>query len=169
MTEPKPLDWKDIEKKAEELVFEVDQVIDWKIEPKGEWEEDVIRELIRRDVKIFSRVDYAIEWRDAEELLEEIKQRIKAACEFYLRYLDNPELLIREHIVFKTAIEKLFNIEGKLRNDGTITRDIPEEFDYPKIPLSKSIYYDYKKYNKWLFKLAFKSIFEEKENELEKK
>jgi len=169
MNEAKPLDLKEIRKKLDEKIFEVDQVIDWKIEPKGEWEEDVIGELTRRNVKIFSRVDYAIEWRDAEELLEEIKQRIKAACEFYLRYLDNPELLIKEHIEFKTAIEKLFNIEGKLRNDGTITRDIPEEFDYPKIPLSKSIYYDYKKYNKWLFKFTFKSVFKEEENELEKK
>jgi len=100
-----------------------------------------------------------------KKLVPFIKQHIKSACEFYSRYKDNPELLIKEHIEFKTAIEKLFNIEGKLRNDGTITRDIPEEFDYPKIPLSKSIYYDYKKYNKWLFKLAFKSVFEEEENE----
>jgi len=43
-------------------------------------------------------------------LIKEVKQRIKSACEFYLRYKDNPELLIKEHLEFK-EVEKRFLIE----------------------------------------------------------
>jgi len=94
MTEnkPQPLDLRDIEKKIEELAFEVDQVIDWKVEPKGEWDEDTIKNIVRRDVKIFSHVDYAVELRDIEELFQEIKQRIKSAVRGLLKEIE--ELII---------------------------------------------------------------------------
>ena len=147
MNEAKPLDLEEIRKKLDEKIFEVDQVIDWKIEPKGEWDEDVIEELIRRDVKIFSRVDYAIEWRDAEELLEEIKQRIKATCEFYLRYKDNPILFWKEQEKYRKQFKKKFG-------DVIIAGEEMRPFN------------DWKnQYNKWLFKLAFKDVFKEEENE----
>ena len=94
MTEnkPQPLDLRDIEKKIEELAFEVDQVIDWRVEPKGEWDEDTIKNIVRRDVKIFSHVDYAVELRDIEELFQEIKQRIKSAVRGLLKEIE--ELII---------------------------------------------------------------------------
>jgi len=94
MTEnkPQPLDLRDIEKKIEELAFEVDQVIDWKVEPKGEWDEDTIKNIVRRDVKIFSHVDYAVELRDIEELFQEIRQRIKSAVRGLLKEIE--ELII---------------------------------------------------------------------------
>ena len=147
MNEAKPLDLEEIRKKLDEKIFEVDQVIDWKIEPKGDLSEEEVREILKRDVKIFSRVDYAIEWRDAEELLEEIKQRIKAACEFYLRYKDKPELLIKNHYPLLKSMEKkdkwafllLFAIPQKIKIKNTDA------------------------YNKWIFKLAFKDVFKEEE------
>ena len=33
-----------------------------------------------------------------------IKQRLKSACEFYLRYKDNPELLMKEYPEYKNTI-----------------------------------------------------------------
>jgi len=91
MSEAKPLDWKDIEKKIEELVFEVNQVIDWRIEPKGEWDADMIKDIVRRDVKIFSRVDYAVELQDVEKLIQEIKQRIKEAVQGLIQEIKRME------------------------------------------------------------------------------
>ena len=62
----------------------------------------------------------------------EIKQRLKSACEFYLRYKDNPELLINEHPKYEKEIQKLWK-----NKNFTAT------------------------YNDWLFKLAFKFEEEE--------
>jgi len=114
--------------------------------------------------------EFQLEPEQIEKIIEitiyRIKQQIKSACKFYLRYKDKPELLVKEHPELKTLIEKLFDIEGKLRNDGTILRNILDKFGLSKITLSKSIYYDHKKYNEWLFKLTFKDVFED-ENEKE--
>ena len=77
-----------------------------------------------------------------------IKQCIKSACEFYLRYKDKPELLKKEHSEFKEEVEKF------IIKKHPILQNI---FDYTAFNL--------REYNKWLFKLAFKSVFEEKENE----
>ena len=56
---------------------------------------------------------------------------VKSACEFYLRYKDNPEDLATEILN-----KELWNILGKL-DDGTMTME---------------------EYNLWLFKLAFKDV-----------
>ncbi|MGQ4876139.1 MAG: hypothetical protein ACP6IY_18895 [Promethearchaeia archaeon] len=92
-----------------------------------------------------------------EELIPEIKQRIKSACEFFLRYKDNPDLLIREYpekakieIDYETAedimneIERIIEKYGKLEAQATIRLKIIE-------------------YNEWLFRLAFKDVLEEGE------
>ena len=203
MSKVKPLDLRDIEKKiTEELAFEVDQVIDWRVEPKGVWDEDVIKDIVRRDVKIFSRVDYAVELQDVEELLQEIKHRIKSACEFFLRYRDKPELLIKEHPELKGEVEKRFLIEKEvsvicpnckeeniLILKGSMIRHEKEFPTYPKCIFEASLLgdkivcyedihtiqckfcgeclipnfliSDLRGYNEWLFKLAFKYVFEE--------
>ena len=86
-----------------------------------------------------------------KKLVPFIKQRIKSACEFYLRYKDNPILFWKEQEKYKKQFKKKF---GNVVIAGEEMRP----------------FNDWKnQYNKWLFKLAFKSIFEEKENELEKK
>jgi len=64
---------------------------------------------------------------------------IKSACEFYLRYEDNPELLLKEYPSYKKNIVKCgFKIKGKLVYLDETTA--PE------------------KYNEGLFKLAFKDV-----------
>jgi len=76
--------------------------------------------------------------------INEIKQRIKEACMFYLRYKDNPKLLFKEK-----KLKQLFIKEEKL-----------QPF------MAQMIKYRYlKQYNEWLFKLAFMSVFEEVKNE----
>ena len=73
---------------------------------------------------------------DASEVLEDVK----LACEFYLRYKDNPKLLISEH--------------KKYYDD--VVGNFFRSFD------SKTLeeYYDIDKYNEWLFKLAFKDVLD---------
>jgi len=67
--------------------------------------------------------------------IDKIKQRLKSACEFYLRYKDNPELLIKEHPELKCKKLEgwIFDFKG-----GVIEED----------------------YFEWLFKLAFKGVME---------
>jgi len=71
--------------------------------------------------------------------LLETKQRLKSACEFYLRYKDNPELLIKKHPKYENDVEEFIL---KLR-------DAEDGFD---------IWETHDKYNDWLFKLAFKDV-----------
>ena len=75
---------------------------------------------------------------ETNELINEIKQRIKSACEFYLRYKNHPELLVVEH-------EEL--IDDMLKN---------KLIDY-KHARKGLIVYD-EKYNEWLFKYVFKNF-----------
>ena len=84
------------------------------------------------------------------DLIKEVlKQRLKSACEFYLRYKDNPELLIKEHQTYEPEIMAKFFI-GYGNND-------------------KLLVFDIIKYNEWLFKLTFKPILKNgEENEKRK-
>ncbi|RLE69131.1 MAG: hypothetical protein DRJ34_01520 [Thermoprotei archaeon] len=82
-----------------------------------------------------------------KKLVPFIKQRIKSACEFYLRYKDNPILFWKEQEKYKKQFKKKF---GNVVIAGEEMRP----------------FNDWKnQYNKWLFKLAFKDIFKEEENE----
>jgi len=106
------------------------------------------------------------------ENLEKVRMwnnRIIKACEFFLRYKDNPELLIKEHPEFKEEVERIKNryfgyLETlkknypepvKIENDciTIITGLIKEE-----ISISRAYLTDY---NEWLFKLAFKGVLNE--------
>ena len=66
------------------------------------------------------------------DLKKAVKQQIQEACEFYLRYKDHPKLLVKEHPEYKKEFDKFFTSYYK-------------------------IFYEY---NKWLFKLTFKPVFE---------
>ena len=79
---------------------------------------------------------------DEKEAVKEIKQRIKKACEFYLRYKDNPKLLFKEK-----KLKHLFIKEEKLQ--PFMAQMIKNRY--------------LKQYNEWLFKLAFKDVLEEGE------
>jgi len=69
-----------------------------------------------------------------EAIMGKIKQRIKSACEFYLRYKDKPKLLIKEHPEFKEKLETVFDY---LTENLLVWN--------PKVR---------EQYNEWLFKLA---------------
>ena len=76
-----------------------------------------------------------------EQLKEDIETEIKEACEFYLRYKDNPELLIKEHPEYE--------------------KEVKNKFYHPNVIDAYSLW-SYDKYNEWLFKSTFKGISKEK-------
>ena len=63
---------------------------------------------------------------------------IKSACEFWLRYKDNPELLIKEHSEYEKEVSNI------------------KEFSDKAFFREKKM----RKYNEWLFRLAFKEVLE---------
>ncbi|RLJ09843.1 MAG: hypothetical protein DRP15_02180 [Candidatus Aenigmatarchaeota archaeon] len=69
---------------------------------------------------------------------------VKSACEFYLRYKDKPELLIKEQSKYE---EEATGFIEALSSCG-------EWF-------SDDIYEIKNDYNKWLFKLAFKDVIKD--------
>jgi len=69
---------------------------------------------------------------------KKVLQHLKSACEFWLRYKDNPELLGREHFEYYDMIVSEAEKMGVL------------DFENEKLKL----------YNEWLFKLAFKDVME---------
>ena len=70
-------------------------------------------------------------------LINEIKQRIRAACEFYLKYKDKPALFSDEQFTIDLKYDRL---------TGTYIVELGNR---------------YTEYNYWLFKLAFKNILDE--------
>jgi len=79
---------------------------------------------------VYAVVDIAVKFHNGD--IDKIKQRFKSACEFWLRYKDNPKLFIREHPEY---LEKVRRLQREWYNW--------EEH-----------------YNKWLFKLAFRGVME---------
>jgi len=71
---------------------------------------------------------------------KEFYSRIKFACEFYLRYKDKPALLAKEIPKYKKEIEKF------------------GEKEVLSPVLHRTYEWDFKKYNEWLFCLAFKGV-----------
>jgi len=113
-------------------------------------EENNIKKMVKKDlsIKVFADVDKAISL-----TINEIKQRIKKACEFYLKYRNNPNLLYDDFSINMEYDEPI----NKLREK------IEREFNYLSDMNVFRIYIE--KYNEWLLKEAFKPVFEEvKEN-----
>jgi len=117
-----------------------------------------------------------------ELLIKEIKQRIKKACEFYLKYKDKPDSLAKEHPEYRQIIVLNFNTlclnckkelgEVCIRtwvgwDDGDYDYFCSEKCaeEYKKhLPKTKNILVPtHEEYNEWLFKLAFKDVFEKGE------
>ena len=139
--EPKPLDLEGIKKKTLdkfERLEDLKKIEYEKLTHSEKW--DYLANLIKKhrsgEVNLFTSSYEMI----IELTTEEIKRRIKSACEFYLRYKDKPELLAKEHP----------ELEDKIR------------------PKNYHLWYWYdaynlERYNKWLFKLAFKSVLEDED------
>ncbi|MHC1636028.1 MAG: hypothetical protein ACXQTS_05350 [Candidatus Methanospirareceae archaeon] len=77
-------------------------------------------------------------------VLKFVKRRIKEACEFYLRYKDKPECLWEEKPEYRETLKKMF-VFYKENGEPYFSEDD----------------YGWEIYNDWLFKLAFKEVFEE--------
>ena len=82
---------------------------------------------------------------------DEINQCIKQA-KFYLRYKDNPNILIKEEGIRppESCIYGMYTFP--------LSGYTGRESDYGKIGIA--VEWDIQKYNEWLFKLAFKSVLE---------
>jgi len=72
-----------------------------------------------------------------ELVVDEIKRRVRHACEFYLKYFDSPDDLVDDFPEFLDELRNVLGVE-------------PPFYEH---------YYS-SKYNEWLFKLAFKSVLE---------
>ena len=102
----------------------------------------VIYEIVEKTITTYKvpkeviRVDY----KKAREIL---KQRIKQACEFYLRYKDNMNLLLKEQDKNGELIRQIKELDSKQ------TWENYHDWTIRMISL----------YNEWLFKLAFKGVF----------
>ena len=92
--------------------------------------------------------DRKVDERDIEIVFYHLKKNIledvKSACEFYLRYKDNPELLWNERKKYRKQMKNLPIMWFDVKIKGEIWFE--EE--------------DIKDYNEWLFKLAFRDVFE---------
>ncbi len=143
MTEAKPLDledWiKEIKEKAKKLEKEIKN--GWKIERSGFSisipTPDRFVECKKKEWEVVKLYGMLI-------AIKEIKSRIKSACEFYLRYKDNPDLLLDEYKEIDDVLSEEFGEDWlwQFREDKLMR---------PLIKLE---------YNEWLFKLAFKGVFE---------
>ncbi|MHA1873263.1 MAG: hypothetical protein ACTSVB_04030 [Candidatus Heimdallarchaeaceae archaeon] len=90
-----------------------------------------------------------------------LEQRLKSACEFFLRYKDEPELLVKEQ---KKSISEWRENIYKWCKMQIERKDECKEF----IVWAKEGWWIHsgithvggkKEYNLWLFKIAFKSVF----------
>jgi len=103
-------------------------------------------ERFREVYNILRIQDLALDYEYAIKLgMYYMYRKIKSACEFYLRYKDNPKLLISEH---KEYYDDVVGNFFRSFNSKTL-----EE------------YYDIDKYNEWLFKLAFNDVLNGGEND----
>jgi len=103
---------------------------------------------------------------------KKIKQKLKSACEFYLRYKDKPDLLVKEHPQYKEAIEKLRWIPNQdfeaCRKDwfketygeGVSCDCCPMQESCSEGEFIENIDF-IKEYNTWLFKRSFSDVFTE--------
>jgi len=122
MTEPKPLD-------LDEFMIWIEKKQDEMYEKNGVIDIDELNEAI----------------------INEIKQRIRAACKFYLKYKDKPELLGKDHPLFIDKIDKMYR-----------RRIEAEEALGPNYRPSRTLTNEY---NERLFKEVFKDVLEEENDD----
>ena len=85
---------------------------------------------------------------------------VKSACEFYLRYKDNPRLFVKRFPELKKEVEKIVPIEPNEEEKRLVEKGIipPKTMDLI-LKVKAALYRD--AFNEWLFKFAFKDVFEE--------
>ena len=108
---------------------------------------DEIRQIIEDEISISA-------------VIEKIKQRIKSACEFYLKYKDKPELLLKEYPEYSEKEIPILDSFDEPEDKVTF-----EEYIRILLKLDINDFGEYCRqvengYNDWLFKLTFKDVFE---------
>ena len=88
------------------------------------------------------------------------EEDIKSACEFYLRYKDKPESLIKEHLEYEKVKIWIYKNDPTYVDEAKTIREIIEEIEWDNDLGDVNIFH-MEKYNDWLFKLAFKDVLEE--------
>jgi len=130
----------------------------------GDVEGKILSE-IKREIRLYA--GGGDEWMDLYEEFEGLnntfrileiavnvfKQRLESACGFYLRYKNNPELLVKErpgeHLCLRELC--LFYIDKRCSLDYTLCR-------FPACVYFSHENIDKDEYNEWLFKLAFRDV-----------
>jgi len=94
------------------------------------------------------------DYRKAYEIEKYIKRCFRVACEFYLRYKDDPELLIKEYPEYKKEMEE------RNKEFLSIVENLKQSL-IPDVVKGVVLSFKHKEYNNWLFKLVFKSVLDE--------
>ena len=128
---PKPLDLEEFKEFAPNEVAKADANMIVRALYKDEREVDTKEEAI----EIVSSL--------IEEIIDEIKQRIKSACEFYLRYKDNPTMFVKEFPEFEKEVKEIGFVWSPLTKKDFLIEGMPDAIKY---------------YNEWLFKIAFRDV-----------
>ena len=111
----------------DEIAREIEETLD-KLFPKGDKKRKFALALIGEMTSLFHK-------------------KLNSACEFYLRYKDNPKLLYSERL----DLWQDFGLETRLDIAWLKAKSKGKDIDQKKW---------LKKYNDWLFKLAFKEVLE---------
>ena len=176
--EPKPLDLEGIKKKVLdefERLEDLKKIEYEKLTHSEKW--DYFANLIKKHRSGETNLFTSSYERIIKLTTEEIRQRIKSACEFYLRYKDRPDLLTKEHSKYSQKLILNFNTlcqncRGELGEVCIKTWVGWDDGDYEyfcsegcsekykrHLPKTENEHVStYDKYNEWLFKLAFKEV-----------
>jgi len=131
---PKPLDLEDL------ASIEHEQWIEWSKAVAGEVSRDRAKRWEAYWIP-YKQLPDGVKEQD-RAYAKKVLERIKSACEFYLKYKDNPKQLVQEQ-------------EDILDLSDTQTQFLVRQKDsfYTETAILE--------YNEWLFKLAFKDVFRE--------
>ena len=90
--------------------------------------------------------------------VEYMRQQIRLACEFYLKYKDDPGLLIKDYPEYKKEMEE------RNKEFLSVTENLRQSL-IPDVVKGLVLSFKDKEYNEWLFKEAFRSVLEGEGNE----
>ncbi len=116
--------------------------------------EELADELIRKEYPTYDSPNTPLPTRNniirlKERIRLELEQHIKSACEFYREWWNNPKILIM-WFEDKRRVNELIKFLEQCFGETW-----QEQYDYLEDKRVQIIL----KYNEWLFKLAFKSVF----------
>jgi len=161
---PQPLDLEDFEKIGDDFQEEIERCEECK----------KVRESMQSDTCEYHYKEWLVILGQIATA-KEIKQRIREACNFFLKFWNNPELFVshfkdKDNEKIEEELEKEFRRRYNYNTkDKELVRQMRESKTFWMIVPSYKRRIDtieLNEYNKWLFKLAFRGVFREvKENE----